>query len=304
MFVEISIKMKRFFLTILLPTIIFSCQRIERQEHRSEIKTQTSSKQEILLDQSNLFRIRDSIKNFAIIPNISVNAKIKILHTLQDSLQKINLNDYKNKYYEIEKINYLTIKYITDLINNHNVPPINLAKKQIKHRSSPDKKIGILYWNENTGSTFESFINILTYRTKTGKHKAYHLEWINQKKEYPPYAGQMKKIIRLGNHDKQELYMILSEGIECSNCIHKAFIGLTLTNDTINLDYPLFDTKKDLIVNVKNDNIIKFDYYPNFRKLVLKTTTDSITENNTLGTDTVTRTWQFDGRIFSEIVED
>ena len=300
MFVEISVKMIRFFVTILFYLLLFSCQRIERQEFSSENKTDTSELQNVILNHQNPFRMRDSIKHYAIIPNVSINAKIKILHNLQDSLQKVILSDQKNRYSEIDKLNYLIIKYIVNLIERHNIEPSRLARKNIKFIQSANKKIGILSWDENTGSAFQSFINILIYRTKNNKFKTHHLEWINRKKEYPPYAGKMTNINRLGMVNGQEIYMIFSEGIGCSDCLQKTFIGLSLVADTIDLNYPLFVDNSDLIVDSKNDNLILFNYFPNHKKIMLKMYTDTIIDNHIVPLDTISKEWIFGGEIFIE----
>jgi hypothetical protein len=304
MFVEISVKMIRFFVTVLFSFLFFSCQRIERQEFSSENKADTSELQNVILDQQNPFRMRDSIKHYAIIPNVSINAKIKILHNLQDSLQKVILSDQKNKFSEIDKLNYLIVKYIANLIEIHNIEPNRLARKNIKFIQSANKKLGILSWDENTGSAFQSFINILIYRTKNNKFKTHHLEWINRKKEYPPYAGKMTNINRLGMVNGQDIYMIFSEGIGCSDCLQKTFIGLSLASDTIDLNYPLFVDNSDLIVDSKNDNLILFNYFPNHKKIMLKMYTDTIIDNHIVPLDTIFKEWIFGGEVFLENTEE
>lgn len=303
MFVEISVKMVRFFIPVLFILFLISCQRIERQELSPDTKTDTSIIQNIILDHENPFRMRDSIKHYAIIPNVSINAKMKILLNLQDSLQKVISSDQKNKFSEIDKFNYLIIKYIANLIEIHNIEPSRLARKNIKFIQSANKKIGILSWNENTGSAFQSFINILIYRNKSNKYKTYHLEWINRKIEYPPYAGEMKSINRLGIVDGKEVYMIFSEGIGCSDCLQKTFIGLSLASDTIDINYPLFVEKSDLIVDSKNDNLVIFNYFPNQKKIMLKLYTDTIINNNIIPLDTISKEWLFDGKVFLEKTE-
>lgn len=295
--------MIRYLLFSFLAIAIFSCQAPERQEYISNTEINTISDSNDYLNQSNPFRMRDSIKHFAIIPKISLRSKLKIFQSLQDSLQKEISSENEEKYVEIEKYNYLTIKHLMDLIENHNISPKRLARKNIKYIQSSDGKIGVLSWDENTGSTFHSFINILTYRTKNNKIKTLHLEWINQTFEYTPYAGEIKQISWLGKTETQNIYMLFSRGIGCSDCLNKTFISLSLQNDTIDMDYPLFVHENDLLVDTKNDNLLQFEYKSSSKEIILRLVTDTIIDNTLIPLDTLTQKWKFDGAFFQPETE-
>lgn len=290
--------MIRYLLLCVFAIGMFSCQGPERQGYVAVDETDANSENNEFLNQNNPFRMRDSIKHYAIIPNISLQGKLKIFNSLQDSLKKEIKRENKQKYVEIEKYNYLIIKYLSDLIENHNISPRRLARKNIKYIQSSDGKVGVLSWNENTGSAFQSFINILTYRTKNNKFKTLHLEWINQDFEYAPYAGEIKQIRWLGKSEKNNIYMLFSTGIGCSDCLNKAFISLSLQNDTIDLDYPLFVDENDLLVDTKNDNLLQFEYKPSSQEIVLRLVRDTIVDNSIIPFDTLNQKWKFDGAFF------
>lgn len=294
--------MIRYLLLCIFAIGMFSCQGPERQGYIAVDEADTISDNNEFLNQNNPFRLRDSIKHYAIIPKISIQAKLKIFNSLQDSLQKEISSENEEKYVEIEKYNYLTIKHLMDLIENHNISPKRLARKNIKYIQSSDGKIGVLSWDENTGSTFHSFINILTYRTKNNKIKTLHLEWINQTFEYTPYAGEIKQIRWLGKTETQNIYMLFSRGIGCSDCLNKTFISLSLQNDTIDMDYPLFVDENDLLVDTKNDNLLQFEYMPSSQEIVLRLVRDTIVDNSIIPFDTLTQKWKFDGAFF-QIIE-
>ncbi len=294
--------MLRFIFIIGTISLLFSCQRLERQSNESAEQMFSSKDNSNLLDQNNPFRMRDSIKHFAIIPNIPLNAKLKILKSLQDSLQKQISSTNKQKFSEIEKYNYLIIKYISNLVEKHNISPRRLSNKHIKYLQSSDGKIGILSWNENTGSAFNSFINIVTYRTSKNKTKTVHLEWINQRFEYPPFAGEIKKIHRILYSSEKNIYLLYSEGIGCSNCLNKAFISLVLEKDTIDMNYPLFINQSDLLIETKNDNLLQFEYKPSSREIFLKLVNDTLIDTEFFPVDTISNLWKFDGQFFQSIV--
>lgn len=296
--------MLRVILIIGTISLLFSCQRLERQNNESDEQMFSLKDNSNLLNQNNPFRIRDSIKYYAIIPNVSLYTKLKKFNDLQDSLQKEISSENEEKYAEIEKYNYLIIKYLTNLIENHNISPKRLARKNIKYIQSSDGKIGVLSWNENTGSAFHSFINLLTYRTKNNKYKTLHLEWINQDFEYTPYAGEIKQIRWLGKSKNQNIYMLFSEGIGCSDCLNKTFISLSLQNDTIDMDYPLFVDENDLLVDTKNDNLLQFEYKASSKEIHLLLVRDTIVDNTEIPLDTLSQKWKFDGAFFQSVMKE
>ena len=110
--------MLRVILIIGTISLLFSCQRLERQNNESDEQMFSLKDNSNLLNQNNPFRIRDSIKYYAIIPNVSLYTKLKKFNDLQDSLQKEISSENEEKYAEIEKYNYLIIKYLTNLIEN------------------------------------------------------------------------------------------------------------------------------------------------------------------------------------------
>ncbi|MDD4575916.1 MAG: hypothetical protein PHI36_05770 [Bacteroidales bacterium] len=290
--------MIRYLLLCVFAIGMFSCQGPERQGYIAVGETDTISGNNELLNPNNPFRMRDSIKHYAIIPNISLQGKLKIFNSLQDSLQKEIYSENEKKLVEVEMYNYLIIKHLTDLIENHQISPKRLARKNIKYIQSADGKIGVLSWNENTGSAFQSFINILTYRTKNNKYKTLHLEWINQDFEYTPYAGEIKQIRWLGKQDNKNIYILFSRGIGCSDCLNEAFIGLSLQNDTIDMDYPLFVNENDLLVDTKNENLLQFEYNPLSKEIELCLVRDTIVDGNIITLDTLIQKWKFDGIYF------
>jgi len=197
--------MLRFILIIGTFLLLLSCQRLERQNNESDKQDLLSEDNGNLLSKNNPFRMRDSIKHFAIIPNIPLNAKLKIFKSLQ-------------------------------------------------------------------------------------------------RFEYPPFAGEIKKIHRILYSSEKNIYLLYSEGIGCSNCLNKAFISLVLEKDTIDMNYPLFINQSDLLIETKNDNLLQFEYKPSSREIFLKLVNDTLIDTEFFPVDTISNLWKFDGQFFQSIV--
>lgn len=253
----------KYFSFLVLLVFLVSCNHQTRDKL---IQNDEFTSQNILNDK-NPYRIRDSVKFYAVIPDVSLNAKLKIYKSLIDSLSNSYKSEENNKFSNIEKYNYLIIKYIIHLVENHNVYPNVLAKEPIKFFSSANKRIGIFSWDEHTGLTMKSNINILVYKTRLNKMKAIHLEWINSKEEVLPYAGRICNIFLLKSNKDKQIYMVQTRGETNANCQTHSMFGLAITNDTIDLKYPLFGNKNEYFVETNDSLNSKFKYLPAFSEL-------------------------------------
>lgn len=292
----------RYILVAFWMVLLFSCTRQTRDKSNLKPNSDSLISLNNHIAETNPYRIRDSIKHFAIIPKVTLNVKLKIFKSLIDSLQNCYKSNEVNQYAEIDKYNYLIVKYILNIVENHPIFPDVLAKGPIKLIRSTDQKVGVYSWDEHTGSSMNSYINVLVYKTSNKKMKAIHLEWINSKVEYLPYAGMVKKIYLLSNKPYSSIYMIQTEGTGCSNCYLGSMFGFSITNDSINLNYPLFGNRSDYILEIKDSNFREFQYNSQKKEFTVNYFLEnSLINTNSKNKDLVFEKWIFNGEKFGVV---
>ncbi len=289
----------KYLLIVFSIVLLLSCNRQTRNNDDSKSNMDSSISMNNILTENNPYRIRDSIKRFAIIPKLNLNAKLKIFKSLIDSLQNCYISNEVNQYVEIDKYNYLIIKYIQNIVENHSIVPEILAKDPIKLVRSPDQKVGVYTWDEHAGSTMSSNINILVYRTSDNKMKTIHLEWINRNIEHLTYAGVVKKIYLLSSKKDERIYMIQAEGSTCSNCYFSSMIGFSISYNNLNLKYPLFGNSSDYLFESRDSSLIEFNYNSKIKEFSVS----YMVENRSLDTASeniysISEKWIFNGEKF------
>lgn len=133
---------------------------------------------------------------------------------------------------------------LTDLLNTpeivHYNPDSLLSHPMLYGCYSEDKRLWIFSWYENTGGTFRSYINVIHYRTLSGKPCAIGTYSTESPEDFAfSYGASFSQINKLRNPGKA-LYVCLGSVQGCNTCCASMASVIELTPDTINFSYPAF----------------------------------------------------------------
>jgi hypothetical protein len=126
---------------------------------------------------------------------------------------------------------------------------------------SADKRLWIFTWYENTGGSWKSNLSLVHYRTKSNNLKTNYkpisnedsvAETTSEENEFCSNGAEFHKIYKLKAKNK-DLYLCLGSGISCNTCMYETATVVELTKDSINFNYPAFQSKKEDDNSIGND---------------------------------------------------
>src|ERR1043165_245582 len=171
-------------------------------------------------------------------PTDSIKEKIRLINTWTATLDTLNPSEGSESY-TIDSLNTRVTDYLLQILNDKNSVNCKVESLlQLHKRPSPDKKMIIFSFFENTGGSYKSHINIIYYRLPDGTPKAERLMFCNSdgKEDKDAYGGTFDTIIVLGSKDKTK-YLCRGGGISCNTCEFDYTVLLSITDNSLQTDF-------------------------------------------------------------------
>ena len=294
------------YIAVILACELSACSRTESNAATEEMTDPTTTYSIVRSDSSNgieiignggnnPLKVREAIRNY-VISEKNFTAKRAKLYSLLNQLDKYTHADSVN-YNEVDSLNYLSIHYLEDLLQNPQSITSGIRHKMLHISISPDKCLRIYSWNENISPKWESYINIYQYRRQDGSLTVAFNEEENRLHDASDFrSGKTDKITHLfAKGDSCDLYLIQFSGCQGKEHLFKGVGCIGISPEGLLFNHPAFDAKiPSISLHYPANGSATIVYDSRKRRLQLQRI-----QPKQLQEDTLMRTYLYNGKHFT-----
>lgn len=169
----------------------------------------------------------------------SITEKIRLINSCTASLDTlIPLRDGDAAI--IDSLNGQVTDLLLEILNNKNIVRYKIESLLHLHKTiSPDKKLIVFSFFENTGGSYKSHINIVYYRLPDGEPRGGKLAFCKQDRGVGnEYGGTIDEISILKSKGKTK-YLCRGGGISCNTCEFSHTALLSISDSSLQTDFCL-----------------------------------------------------------------
>jgi hypothetical protein len=252
-----------------------------------------------------------AFSGFALMAGAQVRASLK---EKAGELKKLlatadELSPFEDDNDSIELVHGLIAGKLTEIMTRPAFVPFNLDSvldfPSLEKVHSSDKRLWIFSWYENTGGSWKSNINLVHWRTRSGKLMTDFIEDLQESAQgFEGHSASFHTIYKLKSPNK-DLYLCMGHGLGCSTCLYDVATVVELTPNGANFNYPAFRHGLDesgkpiykpyFTLEARLDNIKEFDFDPATQTLSFVYLTDDTTPVQSDPPKRISRKLVFDG---------
>ncbi|MGI6291192.1 MAG: hypothetical protein ACOXZH_02020 [Bacteroidales bacterium] len=221
----------------------------------------------VSLTEENPLAIREKIFEYEI-PETTFEAKRKKFYELLNALELLFTFSEHNIYNIVDSLNYMAAHYLRNILEDPKSVKSSIKHKMLTITTSADKNLRVFSWDENAGMSFKTHINVLQYRTPSGKLKSFLNESMQSDNDYNFTHATITAFYRLNSSKDNPMYLSFFKGSDCKNCLFEGITAIKITEDSLIFDYPIFcDSLSYLIFNYSADDKFQLNYNPKSKVL-------------------------------------
>jgi hypothetical protein len=194
----------------------------------------------------------------------SIPQKIQLINSWTATLD--TLNPFRDGDSEIiDSLNGQVAKYLLQILNDKNIVKYKIdSLLHIDNTKSPDNKVIVFSFFENTGGSYKSNVNIIYYLLPNGEPKAERMIFCTDKGEdVNNYGGSIDKILILKTKEKIK-YLCFGGGIGCNTCEFNYTVLLSISDSLLYTDFCLLLDYRlgDGVLNYDEKNkTLSYEYF-------------------------------------------